>query len=496
MRFKVKKLHVSTGDLNVAVLNYLDARELTFHRGDRIRLKKGRKEAIAIIDTTNSEKVVPRGSIGLMDELLSYLKIYKGIVEVLPEPVPGSIELIKKKLDGKRLCYNEYVEIIHDILYNKLTPLETAYFISGIYTHKMSLDEIAFLTKAIVNTGDIFSLNHKKVMDKHCVGGVPGNRTTMIVVPIIAAANLYIPKTSSRAVTSPAGTADTMEVLCKVSFSLKEMKNIVKKTYGCLIWGGSLNLAPADDKIIGVEKPLSLDAESQLLASIMSKKKSVSATNVVIDIPFGKGAKVETRKKALHLKNMFQLLGRKLNIKTEVMLTDGSQPIGNGVGPLLEARDVLYVLSRNKKRPLDLEKKSLIIAGKLLELGRKAKRFRGIKLARKILESGRAYEKFHEIVRAQHGIMLEPDKIILARYKFDVKAPCSGKITNIDNKFISKIAVMAGAPKDKKAGIYLYKHKNDKVRYDDLLYTIYSESKEELNFALRQLKGYNGFMIS
>jgi len=495
VKFRVKKLYLSTGDLCVAVLNYLDARELTFHRGDRIRLKKGRKEAIAIIDTTNSEKVVARGYIGLMDESVKKLKISNGHIEVLPEPVPGSVELIRKKLDGKRLCYNEYVEIIHDILYNKLTPLEIAYFVSGIYVHRMGLDEIACLTRAIVNTGDIFKLDHEKIIDKHCIGGVPGNRTTMIVVPIIAAAGLYIPKTSSRAITSPAGTADTMEVLCKVSFSLQEMKKIVKKTNGCLVWGGSLNLAPADDKIISVEKPLSLDAESQLLASIMSKKKSVSATHIVIDIPYGKDAKVETRKKALHLKNMFQLLGRKLNIKTEVVLTDGSQPIGNGIGPLLEARDILYILTRNNKRPLDLEKKALIIAGKLLEIGGKAKKFYGIKLAKKILDSGKAYEKFHEIVREQDGLMLDPDKIKLAAHKFDVKASRNGKVVHIDNKFISKIAVMAGAPKDKKAGIYLYKHKKQRVRIDDILYTIYSESKDELNFVLRQIEGFNGFVI-
>jgi len=495
VKFRVKKLHVSTGDLNIAVLNYLDARELTFHRGDRIRLKKARKEAIAIIDTTNSEKVVPRGSIGLMDELTRYLDIEKGYIEAIHEPAPSSIELIKKKLDGKKLSYNEYVEIIHDILYNKLTPLETAYLVSGIYVHKMSLDETACMTRAIVNTGDIFSLDHKKIMDKHCIGGVPGNRTTMIVVPIIAAANLYIPKTSSRAITSPAGTADTMEVLCNVSFSLQEMKNIVKKTNGCLVWGGSLNLAPADDKIISVEKPISLDAESQLLASIMSKKKSVSATHVVIDIPYGKGAKVRTRGKAMHLRAMFKLLAKKLNIKLRVVLTDGSQPIGNGIGPLLEARDVLYILTRHKDRPLDLEKKSLIMAGKLLELGGKARKFSGARIAKQILESGKAYEKFHEIVREQKGVMLEPDKMTLAKFKYDVKAPRNGRIIHIDNKSISRLAVMAGAPKDKKAGIYLYKHKNQRVRYGDILYSIYSESKDELNFVLRQIEDFNGFVI-
>ncbi len=495
MKFKVKKLFLSTGDVNVVVLNYHDAEELTFHRGDRVRLKKKRKETIAIIDTTDSSKVVPQGYIGLMDEPAKALGISKGNIEAFPEPVPGSVDLIKKKLDGEKLCYNEYVEIIHDILYNKLTSLEIAYFVSAVYFHKMSLDEVACLTNAIVNTGDIFEINKEKIFDKHCIGGIPGNRTTMLVVPIIAAAGLIIPKTSSRAITSPAGTADTMEVLCNVSFSLKEMKEIVKKTKGCLIWGGALNLAPADDKIIGVEKPMGLDAESQLLASIMSKKKSVSATHVIIDIPYGKGTKIETKDKAAKLRRKFVSLGKKLNMKVEVVLTDGSQPIGNGIGPLLEARDVLYVLTRNNKRPSDLEEKAIKIAGRLLEMGGKARRFQGKKLAKKILDSGMAYKKFDEIVKAQKGIMMDPEKIKLSKIRYDVKAPCSGKIIDIDNKFISKITTVVGAPKDKKAGLYLYKHKKGNVKKGDVLYTIYSESKDELKFVLRKIKDSTGYII-
>ncbi|MFH1387694.1 MAG: hypothetical protein ABIG88_00085 [Patescibacteria group bacterium] len=323
---------MSTGTLNVAVLNYLDARELTFHRGDRIRLRRGKIEAVAIVDTTNSQRVVPKGSIGLMDESLACLGRCDKYIEIMAEPPPGSVDLIRKKLNGKILTYNEYVEIVHDIVYNKLTSEEIAYFVSGVYLNNLSLDEIAHLTKAVVRTGDVFRLNHEKIMEMHCVGGVPGNRTTMIVVPIIIAAGLYIPKTSSRAITSPAGTADTMEVLCKVSFSIEEMEKIVKKVHGCLIWGGSLNLAPADDKIITVEKPLALDVEPLLLTSIMAKKKAVSATHLLIDIPYGKGAKIETLGKAVHLKNMFVMMAKKLDIKIDVILTNEFTPMKMGAG--------------------------------------------------------------------------------------------------------------------------------------------------------------------
>ena len=221
--------------------------------------------------------------------------------------------------------------------------------------HELDINESVSLTKAMINTGEILKLNKYPVMDMHCIGGVAGNRTTMIIVPIVASAGLTIPKTSSRSITSPAGTADTMEVLSNVSFSIKEIKKVIRKTNACLVWGGSVNLAPADDKIIRIEHPVSLDPEGQLLASILAKKRSASATHLLIDIPIGKGSKIENRKKALHLKRLFESISKKLGIKIKVIITDGSQPVGNGIGPGLEARDVLWVLKNDSKQPLDLK---------------------------------------------------------------------------------------------------------------------------------------------
>ena len=217
------------------------------------------------------------------------------------------------------------------------------------------------LTKAMASHGDILKLDKYPVIDKHSIGGIPGNRTTMVLVPIIAAAGLTIPKTSSRSITSPAGTSDAMEVLAKVAFPIKKMKQIIEKTNGCIVWGGSLNLAPADDKIINVERTLEIYAESQLLASIMAKKYSVSSTHILIDIPIGEGTKVRTKAEALKLKKNFKEIGKKLRKHVKVIITDGSQPIGNGIGPALEARDVLWLLKRDKRRPIDLEKKCVMM---------------------------------------------------------------------------------------------------------------------------------------
>ena len=263
----------------------------------------------------------------------------------------------------------------------------------------------------------------------------------MVVVPIVAAAGLTIPKTSSRAITSAAGTADTVEVLCDVTLSLEKMKQVVEEHGGCLVWGGSMDLAPADDKIIRVEHPLSLDPIGQLVASILSKKKAVGATHVLVDIPVGRGTKAGTRSKALVLKRKFEKVSRALNMKIKVVITDGSQPIGNGVGPALEARDVLWTLQNSKHSALDLKEKAIFMAGEMLDLTGRTRKGKGHRLARQLLENGTAYLKFIDILRAQGAKVIYPEQIELAAFSEDYKAVSSGKVIHVDNGHINKIAL-------------------------------------------------------
>ncbi len=496
MRLKVKDVDIATGWPLVAVLNEIDALKLDLHHGDRIKIKKEKKRVIAIIDISESKKTVPSGQIGLYEEVLTKLNAKSGnFVDVSLVEKPASIQYIKKKLKGKELSYEEFYQIIDDIIKNKLSEIEITYFVSACYTKGLDLDETVSLTKAMVNTGEILKLAKYPVMDKHCIGGVAGNRTTMIVVPIIAAAGLTIPKTSSRSITSPAGTADTMEVLCNVCFSIKEIKNIVRKTNACLVWGGSVNLAPADDKIIRIEHPVSLDPDGQLLASILAKKKSVSATHLLVDIPVGKGAKIKSRKKAFHLKRLFEAISKKLGIKIMVVITGGSQPIGNGIGPALEARDVIWVFENDLRQPLDLREKSVKMAGLLLEIGGKAKKGAGAKKALKILESGSAYRKMMEIIKAQGGKKIKAEDINIGKFAYNFRAKKSGVITHIDNKSISKIARAAGAPLDKGAGIYLHKHVKEHIKRNEKIFTIHAKNRQKLSYAVNVLKKTDGIII-
>ncbi len=492
MELTVKDMDIATGGPAIAIFNEGDAARLDLHYEDRVRLRCRRKEAVVIVDIAQSDKAVPPGHIGLFEESLKLLGARAcSKAKLFLEEKPVSVQYIRKKLDGEELSAKEISVIINDIVCNNLSSVELTHFVAACYTRGLSGKEVLAMTRAMALSGERLRLKGN-VMDLHCIGGVPGNRTTMIVVPIVAAAGLRIPKTSSRAITSPAGTADTMEVLAKVDIGLKKMYSVVKKTNGCIVWGGAMNLAPADDKIIRVEYPLSIDAEGQLLASVMAKKYSVSANQLVIDIPVGKTTKAKDARCAAHLKREFESVGRRLGIHVKVVATDGSHPIGRGIGPVLETIDCLSVLKNEKSAPKDLREKSLMLAGLLLEMGRKAKKGEGKALAQKILESGAAYKKMRQIISAQgrNKFKLQP-----ARHSFCIVAESSGIVKEINNLFIAKIARLSGAPKNPAAGVYIHKQVGDSVKKGETLLTVYSESTEKLNHS-RQFAKERGIFLS
>jgi putative thymidine phosphorylase len=491
MKFKVYDLDLYTGGPLVAVLRKNDARHLDAYSGDRILVKYGKKEAVCILDIAQSKKGVPEGRIGLFEEVLARLEVKHGAeVNVKFSGKPESVSYIREKLFGKKLSYDKLYKIADDITNDRLTQVEKTYFVSAYFAHGFTFDETVNLTKAMVNAGNKLKFS-KLTLDKHCIGGVPGNRTTMIVIPIIAAAGFTIPKTSSRAITSPAGTADTMECLAKVELPYHKILNVVKNTGACVVHGGSMNLAPADDRIIEVERPLSIDAEGQLLASVLAKKYSVSATHVLIDIPMGKSTKAKNMKEANHLKMMFEKVGRALGMNVKVIITDGSHPIGYGVGPLFEAEDVMNVLSNDPKASPELKNKAIFMAGELLEMTGKYRTGEGAKAAKNILESGMAWKKMSEIINAQG----KQKKIFPGKYSLGVNAYKSGKIAEVDNDVIAKLARISGNPEDKGAGIILAKNVNDLVGKGDRLYTVYAHSQTKIDLVKEYLKEGGGYLI-
>ncbi|HZX44655.1 MAG TPA: AMP phosphorylase [Candidatus Nanoarchaeia archaeon] len=495
MKLKVKDVDIRTGGPLICILSEIDADKMDLHNGDRVKITSKGKIETVLINIGESKKAVCPGHIGLYEEVLDSLGVvHNDNVEMIPARKPLSLDFIKRKLDGYKLSKEQIGQIVWDVVNNKLTGVELTYFVAACYLNELDVHETVFLTKAMASHGNILRLNRSVIADKHCIGGVAGNRTTMVIVPILAAAGVTIPKTSSRSITSPAGTADTMEVLANVCIPLERMKKVVQKTNGCIVWGGALNLAPADDKIIRVERPLLIDAKSQLLASVMAKKASVSASHLLIDIPTGKGSKLPDVRKARQLKQDFICLAGKLGIKSHVIITDGKEPVGNGIGPALEARDVLWTLEGDG--PLDLRKKCLMMAGILLEMAGKAKKGEGQWLAQEILESGKALEKMKEIIEMQGKIATEPSQIKLGKIRLDVAAKTKGVVSEISNRAISKIARVAGAPECKGAGIYLHKHVGDKVKKGENIYTVFCHDKGKLDFVKYAVENLDGFLIS
>jgi len=483
---KVKPIGISAGGKNIIVLNKEQAKGHDIYVGYRTEMKFRKHEIPAIVDV--SEDLIKYGEVGVYKDFAKDYGLKSGqTVEIVHMDRPASIGYIKKKLDKGTLEDKEIQTIVEEIMEEKLSEVESSAFITGTYINGMADSEIIALTNATVKSGDTLSLGKGPVLDKHCIGGVAGNRTTMIVIPIIAAAGLYIPKTSSRAITSASGTADTMEVLADVTFNMEELKKIVLKTKGAMVWGGGMKLAPVDDKLIRIRHPLSLDPEGMLLASILAKKKSVGARYVMIDIPVGRGVKIQSYQQGEELGNHFIRIGKQLGMDVEVLITDGAEPVGHGVGPVLECIDVMNVL--NGAGPEDLRHKSVLMAGKLLELCNKVDKGMGYSAAENLISTGKAMRKFQEIIEAQGGNpKVRVDDLPLGKYTYTVKSKVSGSIFHIDNKSISKIARIAGAPRMKGSGVLLHKTRGSKVEVGDSLFTIYSDREDLLGYAIKALE--------
>lgn len=395
-----------------------------------------------------------------------------------------AIEAIKKKLIGKSLSYNEIFAIMDEIANKRLSPILTTYFAAAGFKEGFSNEEIYYLTRAMVATGPKLHLSGV-VADKHSTGGVAGTRTTMILVPIVAAAGFQIPKTSSRAITSPSGTADTMEVIAPVTFSPKQIERLVSKVGGCIVWGGHLGLAPADDILIQVEQPLAFESFDKIIVSIMAKKVASGATHLVLDIPVGPTMKIAHFKDAEVIVKKFTYLAKKFGIKVVFDVNESRQAAGRGVGPILEARDVFQVLEQSPERPIALEAKALRLAGKLLRLC-------GVEnedMAKEMLTSGKALKKMKQIIKAQGGNPdVQSSQLLPGKERYEVKSNRKGRVTAINNKQITIICRILGCPTDKKAGMYLNRKLEESVDKGDILTTLYSSDKWRLKETVETLK--------
>lgn len=410
---------------------------------------------------------------------------------------PEIIRTIQKKLVGRRLNYKEIYALMDEISHHRLSDVLTTYFVAASFKEGFSSDELYYITRAMVETGQ--KLNFKGIVaDKHSTGGLPGARTTMIVVPIVAAAGFQIPKTSSKAITSPAGTADVMEVLAKVTFTPREIEKIVSKTGGCIVWGGHLGIAPADDTIIRIEEPLSFESFDKIIVSIMAKKVAACSNHLILDIPVGRSMKIRHEKDAQTVAKKFKELASRFGIKVIADVCHTTQPPGDGIGPFLEAVDVLKVLEQKPDRPLALEKRAIRLAGKLLDLCYETKKEKanGEEIALNILKEKKALTKFLEIVKAQGGSdQISSLTLKINTHKTKVDSSSAGKILQINNRNLNTVARILGAPGHKNAGIFLEKKVGDKIQKNEPILTFYSPSSYHLKEAMVTLKNFPIYIV-
>ncbi|WP_420402423.1 thymidine phosphorylase family protein [Nisaea sp.] len=445
----------------------------------RIRIDLGTRWIVATLNVVATGGWLKSDQAALSAPAWSALAAYPGCRGQFSHPEPAvSASLIRAKAYGKRLSKKDFGAIVGDTLNNRLSEIELAAFLTACTGDRLDENETVALTQAMLDAGDRLDWGGRKILDKHCVGGLPGNRTTPIVVGIVAAAGELIPKTSSRAITSPAGTADTMEVMAPVNLDAAALRAVAESEGGCVVWGGALNLSPADDYFIRIERPLDLDSTGQLVASVLSKKAAVGSTHVLIDIPVGPTAKVRSRSAADILGARLTAVGRQIGLNVELHVSDGAGPVGHGIGPALEAMDVLAVLRCQANAPQDLRSRALDLAGGLLDIA-SGDEGKGRSRAEALLDSRAAEKKFMAICMAQGGFR-EPEP---APQQIEILAPRSGILNAIDNRLIARIAKLAGAPRQKSAGVRLGVRLGEKVEAGQPLYSIHSATRGELAYA-------------
>lgn len=489
----LKRIPIDSYRENVAFVHRdcVDYQVNEFNATTKVEIHGGLRPIWATVNLVEDESLVGPEDLGLSLQAYGQINLPEGAeVSIAPAPPPVSLDAIRRKIHGSVLSQAEYQAVIKDIAASRFSKMEIAAFLVASAGF-MTAGEVLALTEAIEEGEHKIKWPREPVVDHHCVGGLLGNRTEMVIVPIIAAYGLMIPKIATRAITSPCGTADAMEVLSQVTLEEHELMKVAEAESGCIVWGDFLNLAPADAVMRSVERPLNIFSPQQLVATVLAKKIATGITHLLVDIPVGPKAKVRTMSEAMHLRKLFEHVGDMSDLVIDVTITDGGEPVGSGIGPTLEARDVMAVLRRSTDAPEDLREKSLFLAGRMLEFDTNLRGGQGYYIAKEILDSGRALEAMNRIIHAQGKAPIEP----LGQFSRDIAAPCSGTVDSIDSSRIARIAGVAGSPGDKGAGIDLLKKVGDFVERGQPLYRIHANDPNDFAFANGLAEGMSGYII-
>lgn len=459
----------------------------------KVDVLAGRANIRAHVNVVADTAVVGPAELGLSRHAFETLGVPEGTrVEIERTPTPESREALRSKIRGERLDRPRLETILKDIGEGRYTDAEIAAFLVSC-ARELDHDEVCALTEVRALHCHRFDWGRDIVVDKHSMGGVAGSRISLIVIPIVAAHGLTIPKTSSRAITSAAGTADAMEAVARVDLKPEEVMGVVEATNGCIAWNGRLNHSSVDDVMNAITRPLGIDSRKWAVASILSKKLAAGSSHVIVDIPVGPRTKVASREDGEDLAGLFLAVGRDVGLTVEAVVTDGHLPIGRGIGPALEVRDVLAVLGNDPSAPRELADKALAFAGRILEWAPDVEPGDGRARAEALLRSGAALASFDRIVDAQGRAPRPAHPGVIAT---GMIADRSGTVTDLDPYQLATIARRAGAPMDKGAGVDLRVARGDEVKAGDALYVVHANVESDSEQAMAAAARDSGVRIA
>ena len=458
----------------------------------KVEIHGGAAPIYAFLEIIDDASILAPKELGLNTEAFSRLNLPEGAnVSLSMAGLPPSAGILQRKIAGNILSSGEYNAVVKDIVAGRYSNMDIASFLvaSGSF---MTAAEVLSLTEALTGDDIIRWDDENIVVDHHCLGGVPGNKTDIIITAIVAAYGLPMPKTAARSLTSCSGVADVFAVLANVDVNETKLKQLIKDNRGAIADYGSLSIASASKIVSSVERSLGLTQQQHIIASILAIKMAAGITHLVLDIPVGPSSRIKSTSEAMRIRKLVEYVGDMLSLEIDAVITDGSEPIGNGVGAVLEARDVMKVLRNKKDAPQDILEKSLFLAGRILEFDPKLRGGQGYHVAKEILSSGRALETINRMIYAQG----KAPQAQLGNLTRDIVASKSGVVESIDNQQINKIGVLAGASQYSGAGLDLLKKVGDKVEAGETLYRIHSVSTHDFAFANSFADGNSGYEIS
>ena len=486
---KIVSFDIKNSNWHIVMLNAEQAADYWIKDDDKISLIRKGEEFV--VDVALSDKYVQANEIWVTNDFLAEYPImeWDTVLVSFVQNNPLSMQAIRKKLLWKKINEKEIDAIIEDINENKIHDLTLAYYVSTSFFYKTDIHELAYTTKAAAYTWDMYRFPWI-VAGKYCIWWVPWNETTMVVIPILSSLWITVPKTFSKAITSPAATGECVNVLMDIEFDKQEVIRITDKIWACLVRNEKLNLAPVNDRIIKVSSILWMEPYARMISSIMAKNYAMGINHCLIDIPLWPTAKVATMKDAKRVAKHFKEIWEYLWIKMDIQITDGSQPIGRWIWACLQAREALRILQQYKTRSEDLENKSIFLSSRILVLCWRCKNMKEAeKLVRQQIVNWEAWKKMQEIIKYQNwNPSIKSEDIHLGKFSFDVIAQKNCVISKIDMKYLNTMVRWLWAPKEYQAWIYLYKKLWDKVKAGDIIYTMYSPSASKLNLVKEMQK--------